>query len=101
MPQGTLSMDEFSLSAANWSIATRGIFWIATMGTILTLYYSQRQMKGHHIWKRVLIIAEAGCAIGAFIYSSLPASYYCINNFVDEYDDQWRYIIENVEQKHV
>ena len=99
MPQGTLSMDEFSLSAANWSIATRGIFWIATMGTILTLYYSQRQMKGHNIWKRVLIIAEAGCAIGAFIYSSLPASYYCINNFVDEYDDQWRYIIENVEQK--
>ena len=99
MPQGTFSMNEYSLSAANWSIAARGIFWIAVIGTILTMYYSQWGMKKNCMWKRVLVIVEAGCAIIAFVYSNLPASYYCANNFVDEYDDQWRYIVEDVEQK--
>ena len=102
MPQGMIGMELYCLPTANWTIASRGVFWIGLFGTLLVVYYmhyTQGWNKRKRTWYYLASCVGFGCTVWGLIYSGLPASYYCESNFISNDDDQWRYIIEGVKQE--
>ena len=102
MPQGMIGIELYCLPTANWTIASRGVFWIGLFGTLLVVYYmhyTQGWNKRKRTWYYLASCAGFGCTVWGLIYSGLPASYYCESNFISNDDDQWRYIIEGVKQE--
>ena len=102
MPQGMIGIELYCLPTANWTIASRGVFWIGLFGTLLVVYYmhyTQGWNKRKRTWYYLASCVGFGCTVWGLIYSGLPASYYCESNFISNDDDQWRYIIEGVKQE--
>ena len=101
MPQGVGSIEVYCMPIAGMTVAARGIFWIGVFGGALVIYFSQyrRNEKRHKKVYYLSILVSVICAIWGLIYSGLPASYYCSDNFISNDDDQWRYTIEGVKQE--
>ena len=101
MPQGAGSIEVYCMPIAGMIVAARGIFWIGVFGGALVIYFSQyrRNEKRHKKTYYLSILVSVICAIWGLIYSGLPASYYCSDNFISNDDDQWRYTIEGVKQE--
>ena len=101
MPQGANSIEVYCMPMAGLLVAARGIFWIGVFSGTLAIYFLQhrRNEKRHKTAYYLSILTSAICAIWGLIYSGLPASYYCSDNFISNDDDQWRYIIEGVKQE--
>ena len=101
MPQGANSIEVYCMPMAGLLVAARGIFWIGVFSGTLAIYFLQhrRNEKRHKTAYYLSILASAICAIWGLIYSGLPASYYCSDNFISNDDDQWRYTIEGIEQE--
>ena len=101
MPQGANSIEVYCMPMAGLLVAARGIFWIGVFSGTLAIYFLQhrRNEKRHKIAYYLSILTSAICAIWGLIYSGLPASYYCSDNFISNDDDQWRYTIEGVKQE--
>ena len=101
MPQGANSIEVYCMPMAGLLVAARGIFWIGVFSGTLAIYFLQhrRNEKRHKTAYYLSVLASAICAIWGLIYSGLPASYYCSDNFISNDDDQWRYIIEGVKQE--
>ena len=102
MPQGMIGIELYCLPTANWTIASRGVFWIGLFGTLLVVYYmhyTQGWNKRKRTWYYLASCVGFGCTVWGLIYSGLPASYYCESNFISNDDDQWRYTIEGVKQE--
>ena len=102
MPQGMIGMELYCLPTANWTIASRGVFWMGLFGTLLVIYYIHYTQGGNKrkcAWYYLASCVGFGCMVWGLIYSGLPASYYCESNFISNDDDQWRYIIEGVKQE--
>ena len=97
MPQGANSIEVYCMPMAGLLVAARGIFWIGVFSGTLAIYFLQhrRNEKRH----KTAYYLSAICAIWGLIYSGLPASYYCSDNFISNDDDQWRYTIEGVKQE--
>lgn len=99
MPQGISYAYYFTLFPVNLTVASRGLIWIGLLTIGLALYYGHRKMKSGH-W--CILTAGLMCSIMAFLYSGLPASYFCSNNSLGTGDstnyDQWTYMIEEQEQ---
>ena len=98
MPQGANSIEVYCMPMAGLLVAARGIFWIGVFSGTLAIYFLQhrRNEKRHKTAYYLSILTSAICAIWGLIYSGLPASYYCSDNFISNDDDQWRYTIEGV-----
>ena len=101
MPQGANSIEVYCMPMAGLLVAARGIFWIGVFSGTLAIYFLQhrRNEKRHKTAYYLSILTSAICAIWGLIYSGLPASYYCSDNFISNDDDQWRYTIEGVKQE--
>ena len=101
MPQGAGSIEVYCMPIAGMIVAARGIFWIGVFGGALVIYFSQyrRNEKRHKKVYYLSVLVSVICAIWGLIYSGLPASYYCSDNFISNDDDQWRYTIEGVKQE--
>ena len=101
MPQGAGSIEVYCMPIAGMIVAARGIFWIGIFGGALVIYFLQykRNEKRHKKTYYLSVLASVICAIWGLIYSGLPASYYCSDNFISNDDDQWRYTIEGVKQE--
>ena len=101
MPQGANSIEVYCMPMAGLLVAARGIFWIGVFSGTLAIYFLQhrRNEKRHKTAYYLSILTSAICAIWGLIYSGLPASYYCSDNFISDDDDQWRYTIEGVKQE--
>ena len=101
MPQGAGSIEVYCMPIAGMIVAARGIFWIGIFGGALVIYFLQykRNEKRHKKTYYLSILVSVICAIWGLIYSGLPASYYCSDNFISNDDDQWRYTIEGVKQE--
>ena len=101
MPQGAGSIEVYCMPIAGMIVAARGIFWIGIFGGVLVIYFLQykRNEKRHKKTYYLSILVSVICAIWGLIYSGLPASYYCSDNFISNDDDQWRYTIEGVKQE--
>ena len=101
MPQGANSIEVYCMPMAGLLVAARGIFWIGVFSGTLAIYFLQhrRNEKRHKTAYYLSILTSAICAIWGLIYSRLPASYYCSDNFISNDDDQWRYTIEGVKQE--
>ena len=101
MPQGANSIEVYCMPMAGLLVAARGIFWIGVFSGTLAIYFLQhrRNEKRHKPAYYLSILTSAICAIWGLIYSGLPASYYCSDNFISNDDDQWRYTIEGVKQE--
>ena len=101
MPQGANSIEVYCMPMAGLLVAARGIFWIGVFSGTLAIYFLQhrRNEKRHKTAYYLSVLASAICAIWGLIYSGLPASYYCSDNFISNDDDQWRYTIEGVKQE--
>ena len=101
MPQGENSIEVYCMPMAGLLVAARGIFWIGVFSGTLAIYFLQhrRNEKRHKTAYYLSILTSAICAIWGLIYSGLPASYYCSDNFISNDDDQWRYTIEGVKQE--
>ena len=101
MPQGAGSIEVYCMPIAGMIVAARGIFWIGVFGGALVIYFSQyrRNEKRHKKTYYLSILVSVICAIWGLIYSGLPASYYCSDNFISNDNDQWRYTIEGVKQE--
>ena len=101
MPQGAGSIEVYCMPIAGMIVAARGIFWIGVFGGALVIYFLQykRNEKRHKKTYYLSILVSVICAIWGLIYSGLPASYYCSDNFISNDDDQWRYTIEGVKQE--
>ena len=101
MPQGAGSIEVYCMPIAGMTVAARGIFWIGIFGGALVIYFLQykRNEKRHKKTYYLSILVSVICAIWGLIYSGLPASYYCSDNFISNDDDQWRYTIEGVKQE--
>ena len=101
MPQGANSIEVYCMPMAGLLVAARGIFWIGVFSGTLAIYFLQhrRNEKRHKTAYYLSVLASVICAIWGLIYSGLPASYYCSDNFISNDDDQWRYTIEGVKQE--
>ena len=101
MPQGANSIEVYCMPMAGLLVAARGIFWIGVFSGTLAIYFLQhrRNEKRHKPAYYLSVLASVICAIWGLIYSGLPASYYCSDNFISNDDDQWRYTIEGVKQE--
>ena len=101
MPQGVGSIEVYCMPIAGMIVAARGIFWIGVFGGALVIYFSQyrRNEKRHKKVYYLSVLVSVICAIWGLIYSGLPASYYCSDNFISNDNDQWRYTIEGVKQE--
>ncbi len=101
MPQGANSIEVYCMPMAGLLVAARGIFWIGVFSGTLAIYFLQhrRNEKRHKTAYYLSILTSAICAIWGLIYSGLPASYYCSDNFISNDDGQWRYTIEGVKQE--
>ena len=101
MPQGANSIEVYCMPMAGLLVAARGIFWIGVFSGTLAIYFLQhrRNEKRRKTAYYLSILTSAICAIWGLIYSGLPASYYCSDNFISNDDDQWRYTIEGVKQE--
>ena len=96
IPQGTQSLDPTYLQEVNWSIAARGIFWIGLFGTLLFLSYYRQEKRKYQKWIMLLGVI---CTIVAAVYSELPVSYYCVDNFISDTDDIFRYQMFGIKQQ--
>lgn len=103
LPQGYVAVsDDAVIFPVNLTLAARTFFWLGCLTVAITLYYlGAKKEKNHAIQWGILGLGTL-VAVGSWIYSGLPASFYNRDDSLSATDamdyDQWHYVIDGTEQ---